>query len=86
MQFRRVADNRSLSRYVSLSLLLLFAVAAAQPDQGNQVEDWCDQGIKHDNLSGPSYTVENPPDGTTWTLLVVKSGTDNETFPKPIPG
>lgn len=71
-------------RYISL-VLLLFAVAAARPDERNQVEDWCDDGIKHDNLSGPSYTVEDPPDGTTWTLLVLKSGTVHETFSNPLP-
>ncbi len=58
----------------------------ARATDSNQVDFWCDEGIKIEPIDTPSYTVPPPPDGFTWTLLVVKSATDNETFPNPIPG
>jgi hypothetical protein len=68
------------------ALVVLASIASATEGTGNQVDDWCDAGIKHDNLSGPSFTVPEPPAGTTWTLLVIKSGTENETWVNPTPG
>ena len=68
----------------------LFVVAvfngSAQATDSNQVDFWCDEGIKVEPIGTPSFTVPPPPDGFTWTLLVVKSATDNEVFPNPIPG
>ncbi len=58
----------------------------ARATDSNQVDFWCDEGIKIEPIDTPSFTVPPPPDGFTWTLLVVKSATDNETFPNPIPG
>ena len=72
---------------ITLVGLLVFVVAPAlgQEDTRNQVEDWCsdNQGIKVEPLTGPSFTVPEPPEGTTWTLLVIKSGTTNEEIPFP---
>ncbi len=66
----------------------LFAVQIAygQEDQRNQVSDWCDDGMKFDNLDGASFTVPDPPEGTTWTLLVIKAGQVNTEVLNPIPG
>ena len=67
-------------------LLVMPFTGTAQATDSNQVDFWCDEGIKIEPIGTPSYTVPPPPDGFTWTLLVVKSATDNETFPNPIPG
>ena len=68
------------------ALVFLAGMASARAADGNQVEDWCDDGVKFDNLSGASFTVPDPPAGTTWTLLVIKSGTGNQSWANPIPG
>ena len=52
----------------------------------NDVPDWCETGIKFDNLSGLTFTVPEPPPGTTWTLLVLKAGLDNFEIPNPTIG
>jgi len=67
-------------------LLVMPFTGIARATESNQVDFWCDEGIKIEPIGTPSYTVPPPPDGFTWTLLVVKSATDNETFPNPIPG
>ncbi len=67
-------------------LLVMPFTGIARATDSNQVDFWCDEGIKIEPIDTPSYTVPPPPDGFTWTLLVVKSATDNETFPNPIPG
>ena len=82
--------TRALAILMAIALVaaavFLTASAAAAEGTDNQVDDWCDTGVKHDNLSGPSFTVPDPPAGTTWTLLVIKSGTENETWVNPTPG
>lgn len=79
-----------MRRFVFVGLLLatglLMAPALAQEDGLNQVDDWCETGIKFEPLSGSSYLVPDPPPGTTWTLLVIKSATDNQEWIDPIPG
>jgi len=70
---------------MGLLLVMPFTGTALATDS-NQVDFWCDEGIKIEPIGTPSYTVPPPPDGFRWTLLVVKSATDNETFPNPIPG
>ncbi len=52
----------------------------------NDVPDWCETGIKFDNLSGLTFTVPEPPPGTTWTLLVLKAGLDNFEISDPVVG
>jgi hypothetical protein len=54
-------------------------------DQMNQVEDWCEDGMKVEPVSTP-YVVPAPPAGATWTLLVLKAGTDNQTIANPVVG
>ena len=67
-------------------LLVMPFTGTARATDSNQVGFWCDEGIKIEPIGTPSFTVPSPPDGFTWTLLVVKSATDNELFPNPIPG
>ena len=80
---------RAVVVMTALVMGLLFVMpftGTARATDSNQVDFWCDKGIKIEPIGTPSYTVPPPPDGFTWTLLVVKSATDNETFPNPIPG
>jgi hypothetical protein len=88
-----VVWGREGFRWVALLVGLVLGVAfaalftgSARAADSNQVEFWCDVGIKVEPIGTPSFTVPPPPDGFTWTLLVVKSATDNEVFPNPIPG
>ena len=81
--------TRAVVVMTALVMGLLFVMpftGTARATDSNQVAFWCDEGIKIEPIGTPSYTVPPPPDGFTWTLLVVKSATDNETFPNPIPG
>jgi hypothetical protein len=80
-----------------LAVTGLATAAGAQPDPNtNTVAYWCgseDAGIK---IEGPfdSVTVPEPPEGTIWTLLVLKAGSEeggsveeeNEQFPDPVVG
>jgi len=59
---------------------------SARATDSNQVGYWCAEGVKIEPIGTPSFTVPEPPEGYTWTLLVIKSATDNETFPNPVPG
>jgi len=90
MQLRlRRNGTRAVVVMTALVMGLLFVMpftGTARATDSNQVDFWCDEGIKIEPIDTPSYTVPPPPDGFTWTLLVVKSATDNETFPNPIPG
>ncbi len=82
--------TRAVVMMAAAFVLVMFVVVlfngSAQATDSNQVDFWCDEGIKIEPIGTPSYTVPPPPDGFTWTLLVVKSATDNEVFPNPIPG
>lgn len=61
------------------------AAGQVEPDE-NQVEFWCETGIKLEPVDTP-FVVPDPPEGnTTWTLLVLKAGTENDPIPNPIPG
>ena len=75
----------AMALMVGLFVVLVFDGSARATDS-NQVDFWCDEGIKIEPIGTPSFTVPPPPDGFTWTLLVVKSATDNQLFPNPIPG
>lgn len=70
---------------LGLSVVVVFNGPARATDS-NQVDFWCEEGVKIEPIGTPSYTVPQPPDGYTWTLLVIKSATDNEVFPNPVPG
>lgn len=70
---------------LGLSVVVVFNGPARATDS-NQVDFWCEEGVKIEPIGAPSYTVPQPPDGFTWTLLVIKSATDNEVFPNPVPG
>jgi hypothetical protein len=69
------------------------AGANPPPPNSNQVEYWCPNGgVKYEPVDTP-FTVPPPPEGFTWTLLVLKAGneetsveTENETFPNPVVG
>lgn len=84
----RRGGSRVMVLVVLLVGLFVAAVGGASAQQGeaNQVEFWCDSGVKFEPIDAPSYTVPQPPAGMTWTLLVIKSATDNQTFPDPVPG
>ena len=65
-------------------LVLLAGNAYGQSDE-NTVEFWCDNGEKFEPVDTP-FIVPDPPKGTTWTRLVLKSGTQNIQITDPIPG
>ena len=88
MYFRR-SVTRSVVMVTALMaglLLALVVTGSARAIDSNQVEFWCETGIKVEPIDTASFTVPPPPAGSTWTLLVLKSGTDNQEFPNPIPG
>lgn len=71
-------------------------IAGANPPAPtpNDVDFWCQQGVKLEPVSTP-FVVPPPPGGFTWTLLVLKAGSDesvpqapgpNETFSNPVVG
>jgi hypothetical protein len=64
----------------------------ASSTDSNQVDYWCPAGgVKIDPASTP-FVVPAPPEGTVWTLLVLKAGSEqsadpeNEQFPNPVVG
>lgn len=74
-----------------VAVAMFFALFAVQiafgvEDTRNQVSDWCDNGTKFDDLDGPSFTVPDPPQGATWTLLIIKAGQVNTEILNPVPG
>ena len=85
---------------LAIAILLLVAIFALAGKAGanavpntNEVAYWCPNGgVKYDNLTSTLFTVPAPPDGHTWSLLVLKAGSDqsveneNETFPNPVVG
>ena len=85
--------RRSGARALILVAVFMFGAAlvtllggSARATDSNQVGYWCAEGVKIEPIGTPSFTVPEPPEGYTWTLLVIKSATDNETFPNPVPG
>jgi hypothetical protein len=79
-----------------LAVTGLATAAGAQPDPTNSVAYWCgdeESGIKVEN-PGDSFTVPEPPEGTTWVMLILKAGSEeggsveeeNEQFPDPVVG
>ena len=71
-------------------VLLVMAVPVAAFGQANpeenQVEFWCDSGgVKYEPVDTP-FIVPEPPEGKTWTLLVLKGGTTNEVIQRPVVG
>ena len=71
---------------VWVSISAVAAVGQADPE-ANQPDFWCEpgQGLKIEPVATP-FVVPVPEEGTTWTLLVLKGGTTNETVVNPIPG
>jgi len=75
-----------------VALLLIAAVASAAgatvDPETNRVAYWCgseDDGIKYEPVDTP-FIVPEPPEGKTWTKLVLKGGTTNEVIPHPVVG
>jgi len=68
-------------------LMLTIGVANATTDisEKNKVSYWCEDGIKYEPVETP-FIVPAPPEGTQWTLIVLKAGTTNETHPYPKQG
>ncbi len=81
---------RAVLMMVAVFVFGLFVVVlldgSARATDSNQVDFWCEEGVKIEPVGTASYTVPQPPGGYTWTLLVIKSATGNEEFPNPIPG
>ena len=84
---------------LAIAILLLVAIFALAGKAGanavpntNEVAYWCPNGGVKYETTGTSFTVPAPPDGKTWSLLVLKAGSDqsvdneNETFPDPVVG
>jgi hypothetical protein len=83
---RMTRSSVALAGMVTALLLAITFAAAAAASDSNQVDFWCDTGIKIDPVNSASFTVPAPPDGSSWTKLVLKSGLDNEVFSDPVPG
>jgi len=87
----RIRVSRIIAILAGLLLavgLVAFSSQAAfgtNNDQMNQVDDWCEDGMKFEPVSTP-YVVPAPPAGATWTLLVLKAGTENQQIPNPVVG
>jgi hypothetical protein len=79
-------DGRiGIDEVISAGMDVEFRCSSTPPP--NDVPDWCDTGIKFDNLPGIlTFTVPEPPAGTTWILLVLKAGLDNFEIPDPVVG
>ena len=83
----------SLYALIPLLLLLVAAPAFSQTyedqttdiSEANKVSYWCEDGIKYEPVDTP-FIVPAPPAGTTWTLIVLKGGTTNETHANPTSG
>ena len=74
-----------------LALVLAMVAFAGSVGAGNDISDqnkvsyWCDEGVKLEPVSTP-FKVPEPPEGYTWTLLVLKAGTENSTALAPVAG
>ena len=69
----------------TVALAIRPAVATNDISEANKVGYWCEDGIKYEPVETP-FIVPAPPAGTTWTLLVLKGGTTNETVDYPVVG
>ena len=93
--FHPLAFGAAILVIIGLALIAFAPFAGANNPPAptpNSVEYWCPNGgVKIDPASTP-FTVPPPPEGRTWTLLVLKAGdenstpTPNETFVNPTPG
>ena len=81
---RRWVIGIATTMLVVLGLGLVAGAGGAEPD-ANKVAYWCEQGIKIEPVDTP-FVVPEPPEGYTWTLLVIKGGTTNQTFENPVVG
>ena len=68
-----------------VAALVLFVAEVALGTDSNQVDFWCETGVKSEPVSTP-YVVPSPPAGSTWTLLIIKAGTANDQIPNPVVG
>ena len=60
-------------------------IALAMPvdaTDSNQVDFWCDDGMKFEPVDTP-FVVPDLPQGATWILLVLKAGTENQSIATP---
>ena len=81
---RRLTGIIAMAFTLVAMLVLLASNAYGQSDE-NTVEFWCDNGEKFEPVETP-FIVPDPPEGTTWTLLVLKAGTENHSISTPTPG
>ncbi len=81
---RRTFNLIAMAVALIAMLVLLAGNAYGQSDE-NTVEFWCDNGEKIEPVDTP-FIVPDPPEGTTWTLLVLKAGTMNSTVSSPVVG
>lgn len=81
-RIRKVDWNLVLAMLVIFGAMLLVTAWPAQATNSNQVDRWCEDGMKIEPVSTP-FVVPEPPMGATWTLLVLKAGTENHTIANP---
>ena len=67
------------------ALLLVSVPFPAQATDSNQVDFWCETGVKIEPTDTP-FIVPAPPANSAWTLLVLKAATDNHTVANPVVG
>jgi LPXTG-motif cell wall-anchored protein len=90
--------NRTGERYAAILIILGLSIFIAfvalsnraesnDTSEENKVSYWCegDNGTKFEPVDTP-FIVPSPTSGTTWTLLVLKGGTTNETVANPVVG
>ena len=82
----RTILTASITFLVLAVLIMAIPVGAATVPDENKPEFWCgDNGVKIEPVDTP-FIVPAPAEGTTWTLIVLKGGTTNETHSSPLQG
>lgn len=64
---------RAIAVLVALFGLTTLVLLPATATDSNQVDFWCESGVKHEPVDTP-YVVPEPPADSVWTLLVLKAG------------
>ncbi|MCU1369043.1 MAG: hypothetical protein JWO77_237 [Ilumatobacteraceae bacterium] len=93
--FQKHGPRTILTVLAAATVVLAVAPSPAAADDKNQPSYWSGIGygtcVKQE-APGTPYTLAAPPAGTTWSMLVVKAGSESSTndphaeYPNPVPG
>ena len=78
---RRFTEIIAMAITLVAMLVLLAGNAYGQSDE-NTVDFWCETGVKLEPVDTP-FVVPTPPEGTTWTRLVLKVGVEHHDILNP---